>query len=274
MIVKLIKRNAEEWAGVKFYKNCGHALASYYTRSGRRYTGLDKEEAERLGKELSYDLRPESTFWDNPIVRLTNEKDYFLIDTSDALGLLRYKFCKNHKRVAQSFKDINPTKDFVLVHEEIEAEQDNKVNRTKIKAFLEFGKMTPEEMRKALRLFGINSVNSSNELIENTLAKIVNDSPDNFINIWVNNKDREVSYLIEEAVSKNIIRKNNTIYKYGTDIIGYTLPEAVDYLKNPSNTDVRISILGQLEGKMEMEKTRIPKKVKEVIEVDKTVNDN
>jgi len=232
-------------------------------RSGRRYTGLEPEDAERLGKILSVNLTPESDFWDSFGIKITGERDFVTIDTDDPLGELKYKFCKKNKFVAQSYKDIDPSKEYVLVQEEQEAELDNQKNRIERKAVIEFNQLTPEQMRKALRLYGINAMNTNNDLIESTLYNLVKESPSKFLDVWVNNKDREISYLIEEAVSKNVIRKSGTVYKYGSDPIGYTLQDAVDYLKNPANTRVKIEILGQLEGRVEFDK---PKKDRKKIE--------
>lgn len=244
-----MKKEADPWAGVKFYKNCSHPLASYYTRSGRRYTGLDKEDAERIGKELGYDLRPESSFWDTFDIKVGSEKEIVILDTTDPWQELQYKFAKNHKNVSKSLKDITPGTEYVLLQESLEASESNVKARQFRKASAEFDKLSPDQMRKALRLYGINSLSSNNEIVESKLFLLVQEDPKKFLDIWVNNSNREIQYLIEEAVSKNILRRTNTIYKYGTDVIGYSLFEAIEYLNNPVNRDLRMSILAQLDGK-------------------------
>jgi hypothetical protein len=259
MIVKLIKKEAERWAGVKFYKGCGESIGSYYTRSGRRYTGLEPEDAERYCKLLGYKeghLSPDSTFWDNFGIKMTGDKEFILLNTDDPYQEFHYKFLKGHKDVAFSLKDITPGKKWLLLHDELEANESNKNARLKRKAFQEFDKMTPDEMRKALRLYGINATNSNTEIVESTLFRIVEESPIKFIQIWVDNINKEVMFLIEEAVSKNVLRKANTTYKYGTDVLGYTIEETIEYLKNPAHRDLRITILSQIEGKSEFEKSK------------------
>lgn len=249
MIVKLTKKQADPWSGVKFYKNCSHSIGSYYKRSGQRYTGLEEEDAERLGKKLGYNLHPTSDFWDTFGIKLLSEKEELTINTDDAWGEFQYKFLKNHKRVAKSLKDITPGKDWVLIDEQKEANTDNEKSRLIRKAFVEFDKLTPEQMRKCLRLYGVNSTNSNNELAENTLFNKVNEDPSKFLTLWVNNDDKEVHYLIEEAVAKNILRKNKTIYYYGTDVLGHTLDDTIAFLKEPKNNDIRIAIMSLLEGR-------------------------
>lgn len=249
MKVKLIKKEADRWAGVKFYKNCYHSISSYFKRNGRRYTGLEEEDAERLGKDLGFDLKPESSFWDTFFIKLTSERDEIEIDTDDKFGELKYKFLKNHKRVAKSLRDITPGKDYVLIHEELEAEQSNNKARIKRKAFSEFDNMSSEQMRRALRMYGINASNSNNDIVENTLFSLVEENPSKFLTVWVENEDRDTQYLIEEALSKNILRRNKTTYYYGTDTIGHVIEEAISYLKDPKNNEVKKAILSQLEGK-------------------------
>ncbi len=63
-------------------------------------------------------------------------------------------FIKGHKRVANGINNLKPTHDYVLVNKEIEAEEANKRNKAKREAFSEFNKMSIEEMRKCLRLYG------------------------------------------------------------------------------------------------------------------------
>lgn len=279
MKVHLTKKEADKWAGVKFYKNCAHGLESYLTRSGRRYTGLEKEDAERLGKELGYDLKPESSFWNTFRIKLGNERDIIILDTEDPWGELQYKFAKSHKRVATTLRDITPGKDFLLTQNTIEATESNKIARVKRKAIAAFDTLTPDQMRKALRLFGINATNSNNEIVEDQLFKIVEQEPQKFLDVWVNNEAKDTQFLIEEAVAKNIIRRTKSTYKYGTDVLGYTLNETIDYLDNPANRDLRISILSQLEGKTTFNKEILPKietiseEIKEATKPKKTKSD-
>ena len=69
--------------------------------------------------------------------------------------------------------------------------------------------MSIEDMRKCLRLYGIKSDNLTNELIEAKLTEQIEASPSKFLERWVNNKNREINFVIEEAISKNIIRKKH-----------------------------------------------------------------
>jgi len=234
-------------AGVKKYKNCYTDIAPYWTRSGRIYTGLSKDDEERLSEEFGEDLRPSSDYWKNFFIR-TSGKDLYL-DLEDVGDELKYLFLKNHKRVKSSFGERKATADFVLVNKDEEARKTNLYNKVRRDAVREFDSLTPDEMRKCLRLYGHNGDTLSNEVVENRLFELVEGNPQGFLTRWVNNSQRENEVLIEQAISKNIIRRNKNVYKYGTDIIGHSLQETAAFMDNNKNQDIKIAILKQLESK-------------------------
>jgi len=233
--------------GVIKYKNCYEDIQPYYTRSGRIYTGLTETDAERLGKVLGVDLSPGAEMWKDYFIR-TVGKDIYL-DIRDPQDELRYLFLKNHKNVKRSFAENKATARFVLINKEEEALRANTVNEAKLEGLTAFTKLTPEEMRKCLRLYGRSSNSLSDQIVKNRLFDIVEGDPRSFLKRWVHNDSRETEYLIEAALASNIIRRSNNIYKYGSDIIGHTLEEAIEFLDNPKNQDIKIVIIRQTEVK-------------------------
>ena len=231
----------------KKYRNCYEDIGSYFTRSGRIYTGLTKEDEVRLGELLGENLNSNSDFWKNFSIR-TSGKDYYL-DLEDAGDELKYLFLKNHKRVKNSFAERKATANFVLVNKDEEARKTNVYNKIRRDAVKSFDALTPDEMRKCLRLYGHNGDTLSNEVVENRLFEIVEGNPQAFLDRWVNNSQRENEVLVEKAISKNIVRRNKNVYKYGTEIIGHSLQETSAFLDNPKNQDVKIAIIKQLESK-------------------------
>jgi hypothetical protein len=252
MIATLTVKKEDPWSGYKVYENCKQAVAPYLMRSGVRYTGLNglqyDEDRERLEKELGIEsLKPHSSFWDDFAIFVTN-KDVVL-DTSIPEQELKFKFAKNHKDVAFGLNDKKPGTRYILLQAEEEAKERNTKSRVKRRAIKEFDKMTPTEIRKALRLFGHNSSNVSQEVAENTLDRLVEEDPQRFLTVWVDNKSKDTQFLIEEACAKGILRKQKSTYKYGSDVLGYNLEQTVDHLDNPVNADLKVTILAQLEGK-------------------------
>lgn len=238
-----------KWSGILKYKNCFDDLGPYLTRSGAMYTGLAIDDEKRLGQLLSVDLskNPTNPFWIN--FRIRTSVNDIILNTEDPMDELRYLFCKGHKRVKNSLLENKATADFVLINRDDEAKVENSFNRTKRDAIKEFDKLTPTEIRKALRLFGYNADSMSSEVAENRLYTFVEANPEKFLDKWVNNKSREIETLIETAVSKNIIRKNKNIYKYGSEIIGHSLEDTVGFLTSPNNQDIRLAVMSACDTK-------------------------
>ena len=154
-----------------------------------------------------------------------------------------------HKRVANGLSNIKPTHDFVLVNQEFEAEESNRINKIKREAYAEFNKMSIEDMRKCLRLYGQKSDNISNELVESRLFELIERDPNKFFLLWINNKNKDTQYIIEAAIAKNVIRKNKNVYYYGTDVIGRSLEDAISMLNDKKNQDIKMAILQETEVK-------------------------
>jgi hypothetical protein len=162
---------------------------------------------------------------------------------------LRYLFLKGHKRVADGLSNINPSKDYVLINKDVEAEEANKINKIKREAYRNFDKMSIEDMRKCLRLYGLRADDMSNELVEAKMSEQVEKDPARYLLKWVNNDEKELMFIIEEAVAKNIIRKNRTQYFYGTDMLGNGIDDVISYLKEKKNQDIKMTILQEIKSK-------------------------
>src|SRR4030042_1685358 len=172
-------------------------------------------------------------------------------------GVFKYRNCSDQigtyytrsGAVHNGLSDRNPYADYVLINKETEALESNKFNQIKRKVMKEFDKLSLTDMRKALRLYGTRADNLSSELVESRLFDLVDRDPAKFIEIWVDNSNRETDYLIQEAIAKNVIRKNKSEYKYGTDIIGHTLSDAILYLDSPENRDLKAIIINEVNSK-------------------------
>lgn len=192
-------------------------------------------------------LSPTSTFWDTFAIKI-GKRD-LILNTDKAEDELKYQFLLSHKRVAQGLAKVNASTDYVLINVESEAVEQNRVNKVKREAFRELDKMSIEDMRKCLRLYGLKSNTMSNELIEAKMTEMIEKDPNKFMLRWVNNKHREINFVIEEAISKNIIRKNRTQYYFGTDLIGNGLDDVVAYLNDKKNQDIKMAIMQEIQSK-------------------------
>jgi hypothetical protein len=248
VILRPLGKNA--WSGLTRYRNCFDVLRPYLTRSGRIYTGLTEKDAARLGKTLGLDLFPGSEFWtDWSGIRVGSKEVYLNID--DPMDELRYLFLKNHKRVAGSIFERKATADYVLINKEEEAKKANIYNKAKRRAAREFDKLSAEDVRRCMRLYGQNASTMGNEQAEHLLYEMVDGNPQKFLEIWVDNKNRDLVYIIESALSKNVLRKTKNVYRYGSDIIGYSLDDVISYLDDPKNQDLKMAIMSEISVKDE-----------------------
>lgn len=248
VIVRIMKVNP--WTGLTKWPTTYDYVGPYWTRNGNIYTGLSTADARRLEKALGKqegELNPDSVFWDTFAVKI-GKKDVIL-DTDRPLDELQYLFLKGHKRVADGLSNMNPSKDYVLINKDAEAEQTNRINKAKREAYRELDKMSIEDMRKCLRLYGMKSDTMSNELVEAKLSEQVETSPEKFMLKWVNNPNKEINFVIEEAIAKNIIRKSRTQYFFGTDLIGNGIDDVIAFLQDKKNQDIKLAILNEIKSK-------------------------
>ena len=246
--LKLLKKNP--WAGLVKYKNCFDYIAPYFTRSGSIYTGLTPEDERRFEKALGYEegtLARTSEFWKTFCVKVGQRG--VVLDDSIPRQEMIIKFLSNHKRVATSLDKLTAGKDYLLINRQAEAIEQNKQNKIRREAIREFDKLTLDQMRKCLRLFGVKSDNLSNELVESTLFNLVDKQAQKFFDIWVNNDKKETDFLLEEAIAKGVIRKDRTQYYYGTELLASSKEDAIAYLDAKKNQDLKLAIINQVESK-------------------------
>ena len=250
MVVELKIKKKNPQAGLLKYKGCNDYIAPYWTRSGMRYTGLTPEDEEYFEKALGYEkgtLSRTSDFWINFCVKIGTRT--LILDDSIPRQAMIIKFLSGHKRVATSLDKFTAGKDYLLINRQAEAIEANKINKQRRDAIVEFGKLSLDQMRKCLRLFGINGERMSNELIESTLFNLIDKQPKKFFDLWVNNKSKETQFILEQAVAKGVIRKEKTQYYYGTDMIADSLNEAIAYLDSKKNQDLRLAIINETNNK-------------------------
>ena len=250
MVVELKIKKKNPWAGLVKYKGCFDYIAPYWTRSGMRYTGLTPEDEEYFEKALGYEkgtLARSSDFWITYSVKIGSRT--LLLDDSIPRQAMAIKFLSGHKRVATSLDKFTAGKDYLLINRQAEAIEANRINKLRRDAIKEFDKLSLDQMRKCLRLFGLNGERMSNELVESTLFNLIDKQPKKFFDLWVNNKSKDTQFIHEEAIAKGVIRKDRTQYYYGTELFADSLDDAIAYLDAKKNQDLKLSIINQMENK-------------------------
>ena len=250
MVVELKIKKKNPWGNFIKYRNCFDYIAPYFTRSGSIYTGLTPEDEKYFEKALGYEeghLAKTSDFWTTFCVKVGTRS--LLLDDSIPRQAMIIKFLTGHKRVATSLDRLDAGKDYLLINREAEAIEQNKQNKLRRDAIKEFDKLSLDQMRQCLRLFGMSSDRMSNELVESTLFGLVDKQPKKFFDKWVNNKAKDTEFLLEQAIAKGVIRKDKTHYFYGSDMFADTLEDAIAYLDSKKNQDLKLAIINETNNK-------------------------
>lgn len=246
VIVKAIKRHT--WSGFLRYNNTKDLVTPLYDASGTIVTGLTEEDEKRLGKALNKDLSPNSDFWHEYKVIMTDKDKVIYIDTPE--GELAYKFLLGHKRVANSeLEKYNwPYADYIIYNEENEAKVKNGKFSIKRKAITEFNKLSIDQMRDILKLYpGYTKVETiSSEVVETRLFELMEADPEKFID-FVGDKKLDMKVLLKDLVASKILRKNKSAYYYGTDNIGHDEESTITYLEDPQNQGLLVALKKELE---------------------------
>ena len=250
MVVELKIKKKQPWAGLIKYKACFDYISPYFTRSGSLYTGLTPEDETKYEKALGLaegTLAKSSPYWTTFCVKVGARG--VILDDSIPRQEMIIKFLSGHKRVATSLEKFTAGKDYLLINRQAEAIEQNRLNKQRRDAIKEFDKLSLDQMRKALRILGVKSDTMSNELVESTLFNLVDKQPQKFFEKWVNNKSKDTEFILEDAISKGIIRKSKTQYYYGTELFADSLQDAIAYLDSKKNQDLKLSIINQIENK-------------------------
>lgn len=245
----LIKKT---WSGFHRFPKCTDTVIASIGRGGY-ITGLSEEESEALEKELNYPkgmLSKNSPFWKDYAVIITEPEIH--LDLSIARDRLDYAILKGSKKVATSMREYNegkyPKAKYVIHDIEEEAKIENVKVLAKKRAWKKLATMSITEMKQVLKLMGKKADNTKDEIVENTLATIIESNPDEFNKI-IEIDNFKTRLLIEDLLSKNLLRKMGSKYLYGDDVIGYNLDEALQYLIDPKNQEILITLQEKLNSK-------------------------
>ena len=235
-------------------RNSVKYIGGWITRSGLPYSGaFTNEERREYEKLLGYSegyLDPGNVkFWDSFIAVKLQGNRPVVLDTDKPEDRFKYEYCKHHIEVMDGYEDKKPRALYVMINEEAEAKKKNIANEKKVAAIKEYDKMSIDDIIACLRLFGVNSRDLSSEKCRERMFDIVINKPSDFMTKWTNNKDRDFYILIEDALSKNVLRRNRNVYYYGTDTIGTSLTDTVSYLKSKANQEIYLAIKAEVESK-------------------------
>lgn len=238
------------WAGRVRFMRTTDSIGPGVAPNGGVQTGLNAEDQKSLEEAFNMApgaLAPHADFWKE--YRIVVADKPIVLDLDSPKGKLDYLFLKAHKRVANSVNELEnwPEAEYVIYDLEEDAKKENKKTRVIKDAYLKFSKMTNTEMKDALKLFGERTEDTSNEHIENLLAKKVQSQPEDFLAI-VGDKDFKTKVLVDDLLRAKALKKVGTHYLFGSDPIGHDLESTILYLNDPKNQTIKASLIKKVES--------------------------
>lgn len=248
--VEIKSLGKSKFGGLAIYPNTsGVTLTPQLNKAGGYNTGLTKEEEEELEKILNLPKgslnKKNGDFWHAQEIKV---KSKTVLDLSDESQYIKYKWLTASTRVCPSPNDLikYPQAEYVIVDEETIAKQESKNIDWEIEAFEIFTKLSQEEMRGLLKVFGVKADNASMDMIKTKTHKILKANPEVFI-ATAKDKNLKTRIIIEDMIDKQIISRWKTFFKNGDEIIASSMEELVEFFNNPKNSAIVAGLKNRLE---------------------------
>lgn len=245
-----IKRvNRPGYFGISSYPKSTTTLGAEISKTGYN-TGLSEDEEAHYEKALGLkpgELSKHSKWWGEVFntehsLKLFNTKGTTLLLDS-AVNQIKYKVLLASSKIANSeLEKNNPNCEFYIVDEEAKAKKESEIFDYKYEAFELLMGLSPENKRKALRLFGKKGVDTMSEtVIKAELTKELEKDPMMFVSI-LKDKRLNTKMFIEELLEYRLINREGNYFKHNDDTIANSTEECVEYFDNPKNQSVKLAL--------------------------------
>ncbi len=217
-------------------------------------TGLTKEEESHYEKLLnlkSGELDSHSDWWNDVFnvkysIMLFNSKTTKLI-LDNPINQIRYKVLLVSNKIANSEMLKNPEAEFYIDNKELKAKAESESLDYEIEAMEMMFKMSPEEKRTALRLFGKDKLDDLSEtMLKSELGKQLKRDPKRFVET-LSDVDLNIKSWILELIEKGILIRSGNTFKYNNEVIAGSMDGCIDFFKKPINQDLRLIASTNLE---------------------------
>lgn len=213
-------------------------------------TGLTKDEEayyeDKLGLKPG-DLNPHSKWWGDVfnvehIIRLFSTKSTTLVLDSP-LSQVKYKVLLASSKIAPSEIEKNkPGAEFYIVDEEAKAKMENEIFDYEWEGMELVLKLTPEEKRGALRLFGKKGVDTMSEtVLKAELRKQIEKDPKLFVDT-LKDKRLKTRMFIEDLIEHNVLKRSGNYYMNGEDTIATSTDECIEFFEDIKNQSVKLAL--------------------------------
>lgn len=223
---------------------------------------LTDEEKATLEEMTGLNLSVYGDFWSDFYVTLRKEDNANILDLSQPMDYIAYKILSALTKVniAPSWEDRNRNLDyeFAITRENELLVSSKKEFSTKSEAFKHYGKIESDRelLITVLKLLTNRPVSKDSSLdwIQAEVGKIVDTEPSRFLSV-INDSGFHTKVLIHKGIDNNYIIKTGNRYstKDGLELCEAgsipTLENAVEFLDNPKNQDIRSLIEAKINKK-------------------------
>jgi hypothetical protein len=241
---------------VRFTNTYERLTVQRESSTGMLNTGLTEEDERRLEKLLRLKegalskYNPE--FWDN--FYFNADAKGKTLDLNNPNHELEYKVMLAHSFFANSETERfdSPSARYVLTSAVEEAKIEGAKTKTRREAYKKFSNMSTQELIDIHNVINPTkklSVASNIDLVQSAVEKIVIETPDLFLSTLGDTSFKMKAFIDKCIQAKLVVKAGPKYTLQGGERLGSTLAETLDYLNNPENQDVYISLKTKLEVK-------------------------
>lgn len=246
IVVKSLQK--ENWAGMHRYHKCHDTVVAKETRGGY-LTGLDEKEERHLEKQLGLsdgDLARHSNYWKEYAVTLTDRD--LVLDLDNPRDVLDLALLKVNPRVCNSVNERHkwPKAEYEIYDAEEDAKNENAKISEEARAVADFVKLTPGEKRNYLKLLGKGVSSMSDTLVTNELFKIAKNDFAKF-NAITDSPNYKTRILLYDLISESVVKIKGGYYIYDEVQLGQGEATACEFLDDPHNQELRITLMGKVD---------------------------
>ena len=239
--------------GIGSYAKSVTTLGCEISSKGYYKTGLTPELEKHYEGELNLkpgELNKHSKWWGDVFnvtycPRLFNTKSTE-IQLDNPINQIKYYVMNASSKIANSEIERTPDTIFYIDNPEAKAKAELEIVSYEFEGMSLVFKLSPEEKRSSLRMFGKKGLDTISEsMLNNQLMQEMKKDPKAFVEI-LNDKDVKIKALIEELVEKNVIKRKGNYYIHGEDTIANSTEECVAYFKDKANDSVTLILKSRL----------------------------
>lgn len=259
MIITVKPVDREKWhgkAGVESFTR-SKAFNAQISGTTNQYSVAFKEgEREALEARLGFDLSltppldgSPHPFWDSPQATVKLENRTNLFNLKNDLDLIKVRVMQGSTIVANNEKEASEGEyDFYIFSEEEEMQQKaakiNVVNRAR-KLALEMARERKEWLITILK--GEHVSGRSQEFVDVIIDELINSDAAVFVQYAEQDKEELFNrHLLLQGVMTNVLTEDGPAIYYNGKKLGYDIDEALQYISDPKNQELKVRIMEKL----------------------------